>query len=338
MKGPEQPAPRGRPRTITRDRIADAGIQLGLPNITFVGVAAALGVSHMALYKHVPSLEALKRLVAEEVFARWQIPLPHDDRDGLQAYLTVFSASVRTFVQAHPGVTPYVIRRLATTPPMRAKIDAHQRHIAEVYGITQEQARWLLATVAFHTLAAADTVYALAEQAHIAVTEHAAEAAEMEAELDQGIQALIVGALALLDDDDRRSGSTRFLDTSALPIARVHTFAASATQIDQWLADIEALIQAKQDFVLVYERLPTPGEPGDPAGRKRAVLWLKAHRAVFETYCRGMVLMCADADALPTLQGMLASLEKVYRVPARVACTTDEMHAHVQALTAACVN
>ena len=29
-------------------------------------VAAALGVSHMALYKHVPNLEALRHLIAEE--------------------------------------------------------------------------------------------------------------------------------------------------------------------------------------------------------------------------------------------------------------------------------
>lgn len=71
MKTPQQPATRGRPRIITRERIVDAGIQIGLPSITFVGVAAALGVSHMALYKHVPSLEELKHLAAEEAFKRW---------------------------------------------------------------------------------------------------------------------------------------------------------------------------------------------------------------------------------------------------------------------------
>jgi AcrR family transcriptional regulator len=99
MKAPEQPATRGRPRTITRERIADAGIQLGLPNITFVGVAAALGVSHMALYKHVPSLEELKHLVAEEIFSRWQIPQSRGNtRKGLKEYLNVFSASVQAFV------------------------------------------------------------------------------------------------------------------------------------------------------------------------------------------------------------------------------------------------
>lgn len=335
MKAPEQPATRGRPRTITRERIADAGIQLGLPNITFVGVAAALGVSHMALYKHVPSLEELKHLVAEEVFSRWQIPQPcGNTRDGLREYLTVFSVSVREFVKSHPGVTPYVIRRLAATPPMLAKIDGHQRHIAEVYGIAKEQARWLLATVAFHSLAASDTVYSVAGKEPTTETDRAAEEAEMEEELDQGIQALIVGALAMLEDGARQPGSTRFLETSALPIARVREFPASAAQIDQWLADMETLIQAKQNFVLVYERLPAQDEPGDPDGRKKTVLWLKAHRETFGTYCRGMVLMCKDINALPALQGMLGPLEKAYRVPARVACTADEVSNHVVRLMA----
>lgn len=201
MKGSEQPATRGRPRTITRERIADAGIEVGLPNITFVGVAAAMGVSHMALYKHVSSLEELKRLVAEEVFNRWQIPMPRDDsREGLRQYLTEFATSVRNFVKSNPGVTPYVIRRLAATPLMLAKIDGHQRHIAEVYGITKDQARWLLATVAFHGMAVSDTVYSVAGREPTVDADRFEEEAEMEAELDQGMQALIVGVLTMLED------------------------------------------------------------------------------------------------------------------------------------------
>ncbi|MFK0377781.1 TetR/AcrR family transcriptional regulator [Pandoraea sp. NPDC090278] len=201
MKSPAQPATRGRPRTITRERIADAGIEIGLPNITFVGVATALGVSHMALYKHVPSLSELKRMVAAEIFSRWQIPQSSGGpREGLKEYLVVFATSVRDFVKAHPGVTPYVIRRLAATEPMIAKIVGHQRHIAEAYGISTEQARWLLATVAFHCMAVADTVYSVAGQEPVVGAERAAEEAEMEIELDQGIQALIVGVLAMMDD------------------------------------------------------------------------------------------------------------------------------------------
>jgi len=211
MKPPERPAAtRGRPRTITRERIVDAGIGIGLPNITFVGVAAALGVSHMALYKHVPSLDALKRLVAEEIFGRWRIPQAFgNERGGLKDYLIVFSTSMREFVKAHPGVTPYVIRRMAATQPMIDKIDGHQSHIAQAYGISKEQAQWLLATVAFHCLAVADTVYSVAGREPVVEADRATEEAEMEEELVRGMHALIIGALALLEEGFRSPpGST----------------------------------------------------------------------------------------------------------------------------------
>ena len=202
MKASPPPATRGRPRTITRERIVEAGIEIGLPGITFVGVAAALGVSHMALYKHVANLEALKNLVAEEIFTRWQIPrVDAGQRGELKEYLTVFATSVRLFVKAHPGLTPYVIRRLAATQPMLAQIDEHQSPIAQVYGITKAPARWLLATVAFHGIAVADTVYSVTGQP-VEEAQRLAEESEMEAELDRGMRALIVGALVLMDEED----------------------------------------------------------------------------------------------------------------------------------------
>ena len=205
MTPPQLPATRGRPRTITRERIVEAGIKMGLPSITFVGVAAALGVSHMALYKHVANLEALKSMVAEEIFTRWQIPQAGADQyNGLKDYMMVFATSVRVFVKAHPGLTPYVIRRLAATQPMLAKIDDHQSHIAQAYGLSKEHARWLLATVAFHGIAVADTVYSVTGREPVLEAERAAEEAEMEAELEQGMHALIVGALVLLEQDAQK--------------------------------------------------------------------------------------------------------------------------------------
>lgn len=205
MKPPQPPATRGRPRTITRERIVEAGIEIGLPNITFVGVAAALGVSHMALYKHVENLEALKCMVAQEMFTRWQIPQA-DTGCSLREYLIAFATSVRVFVKAHPGLTPYVIRRLAATQPMLAKIDEHQNHIAQAYGLQKEQSRWLLATVAFHGIAVADTVYSVAGREPVEAAACAAEEAEMEAELAQGMQALIVGALVMLEENAHGDG------------------------------------------------------------------------------------------------------------------------------------
>jgi len=193
---------RGRPPSITHARIADAGIALGLRNITFVGVAAALGVSHMALYKHVASLEALKQLVADEIIRRWRIPQAlGNDPEGLHVYLTLFSASIQAFVKAHPGVTPYMLRRMAASDAVIEKIQSHQRHIAQAYGIAQERAQWLLATVAFHCFAAADTVYSVAAQEPVVDADRAAEEAEMEVEFTRGMQALIVGALLLSAGD-----------------------------------------------------------------------------------------------------------------------------------------
>ena len=113
----------------------------------------------------------------------------------------MFATSVRLFVKAHPGLTPYVIRRLAATQPMLAKIDEHQSHIAQVYGITKAQARWLLATVAFHGIAVADTVYSVTGQP-VEEAQRLAEEIEMEAELDRGMRALIVGALVLMDEEE----------------------------------------------------------------------------------------------------------------------------------------
>lgn len=203
-------APRGRPPSITRARIAEAGVAIGLPHITFTGVAATLGVSHMALYKHVPSLAALKQLVAEEIFTRWQLPeVDEQGRQGLRDYLLAFSSTARAFVRAHPGLTPYVLRRQAATPAMLDKIEAHHRHIARIYDLRPAQARWLLSTVAFHCIAVSDTVYSLAcppaqpdeEPEDLAsAAARAAQQSEMEAELEQGMQALIVGALALLEE------------------------------------------------------------------------------------------------------------------------------------------
>jgi len=204
MEKSKHPAIRGRPRTITRERIANAGIKIGLPNITFVGVATAMGISHTALYKHVESIEELKHLVAEEIFSRWQIPQAQDiTNGGLKEFLLIFTASVRELVKSYPGLTPYIIRRLAATQPMFAKIDEHQRHIADVYGISKEKARWLMATVTFHCLAVADTVYSIAGRDPKLEADRIMEETEMEQELIQGVHMLIIGALAMLEEGNQ---------------------------------------------------------------------------------------------------------------------------------------
>jgi len=191
---------RGRPRTITHERIAEAGIQVGLPALTFIGVANALGVSHMALYKHVPNLEELKRIVVTEIFNHWQIPpLGDGEYDSLESYLLVFTASLRALVKAHPGLAPYLIQRAAATPSMMAKIDAHHCLVGRTFHLSKEKARWVLSLVAFHCIAVADTVYATVNNPDISASANRADSAEIEADFELGMRTLIAGALLRLD-------------------------------------------------------------------------------------------------------------------------------------------
>lgn len=160
--------------------------------------------------------------------------------------------------------------------------------------------------------------------------ERVVEELEMEGILRLGMTALIQGALAMHEQDISSGISTTFLDISALPMARIHEFPLTMDLATQWLDDMETLIKAEKEFVLVYESLPDPSTPGDPEGRKKAVLWLKAYREGFGRYCRGMVMMCDDPAQLPALQEMVGPLEKVYRVPSGVASNPDELRAFIQ--------
>lgn len=194
---------RGRPRTITRERIADTGIKIGLSNISYISVATELGVSHMALYKRIPNLEELKLIVAEEVFSRWEAPeVKNNGSHNLKSYLISFSTSLQHLVKSHQGLTPYLLRKSITTQPMIAKIHDHQRLIAHAYNISEEQARRLLATVAFHCIAGADTLYSVIKEKTITETDFVLEESEIEEEFAQGMYALIVGSLAILEDDN----------------------------------------------------------------------------------------------------------------------------------------
>lgn len=196
----DKPAPaRGRPPTITRERIADAGIDIGLPDLTIVGLAAQLGISHMGLYKHISGLDELRRLVAEEIFLRWQFPSPIDAGTGpLEAYLTTFAESVWGLVAAHPGIAPYLLRGDMITRAMTRKIVTHQEELTRVCGISFARSRWLLLTIAFHCVAVADTV--LPKAAADDDGSRCEEESVIDPEHRSGIRALIVGCLAILDE------------------------------------------------------------------------------------------------------------------------------------------
>jgi hypothetical protein len=68
----------------------------------------------------------------------------------------------------------------------------------QAYGITKEQSLWLLSSVTFFCVSAADTVYSAAGQESLEGADWQLEEAEIKAELVEGTHALIAGALVLL--------------------------------------------------------------------------------------------------------------------------------------------
>lgn len=189
------PAPRGRPPSITPARITAAGAALTLPRLSFVGVATALGVSHIALYKHVANLAALKELVADGIFAQWQAPALQPGAHSQEEDLMRFHRSLRALVLHNPGLAPYLVRQGSKTAGMLRRIQAHHQAFAQTHGLTGSRAAWLLNTVAFHCVALADTVYAADPAQQDEPAHHQAEA-----NFDRGMRALVRGLIASVDD------------------------------------------------------------------------------------------------------------------------------------------
>ncbi len=190
----ETKSARGRPRReMTRAQIADAGIAMGLPAISIVGVAAALGVSHMTLYTYVSSLDELKQLVADEIFLRW--PLQEPQGEPLKDYMEAFGISMWHLVEKHPGIAPYLLREDLITPAMRAKISDHQHVLMRAYNLSFKQAHWLFLTVAHVCVAVADTLIPRDSKLHAATAGQGINAGYA-----SGVHALITGALIILDE------------------------------------------------------------------------------------------------------------------------------------------
>jgi len=203
----------GRPRTITPERLADAGMAMGLPNVTMLGMAAALKVSPTALYRHFSRLEDLKASIAQETFLRWPLPpVKHCGGQTLETYLLQLAACMWDLVEHHAGLSSYLLRPDMMTAAMRDKIYAHHESVADTFGLPLAQVQWLLSTVTYHCVAVADTLLPLpARLPHTQGGAHWLRAAGIPADAwaqhlrqryDQGARAMVVGALAVVGEMD----------------------------------------------------------------------------------------------------------------------------------------
>lgn len=127
---------------IDRDAVLEAALDLGdnegLEAITLRRLAELLGVTPMALYRHVAGKEELLDGLAELLYAELELPEPHGD---WWAELTALARSTRRTLVAHPWAVPLFARPLSG-PHGEALDDALEATLLGA-GFTQRDAREL---------------------------------------------------------------------------------------------------------------------------------------------------------------------------------------------------
>lgn len=96
----------GRPALIAVDDVLRVGRELGMRRLSINAVAARLGVSATALYRHVENRWALERLVGESLLAELE---PHEDpAQGIEQHLLSFGVQLWRFTVERPGLASYM--------------------------------------------------------------------------------------------------------------------------------------------------------------------------------------------------------------------------------------
>jgi AcrR family transcriptional regulator len=96
----------GRPAQVVVGDIVRAGRELGMARLSINAVAAKLGVSATALYRHISGRWELERLVGESLLGELEL---HDEPDaGAERHLVAFGLQLRTFVLDRPGLAGYL--------------------------------------------------------------------------------------------------------------------------------------------------------------------------------------------------------------------------------------
>jgi AcrR family transcriptional regulator len=121
-----------RPPRIDRAAVLDATLALadeeGLAAVSMRAVAARLGVTPMALYRHVGDKGQLLDGLVEQLLL--ELPLP-DGTLPWRERLDALAAAMRATARKHPRVFPLLLQRPATTPGAVRARDA-------VYGVLRD--------------------------------------------------------------------------------------------------------------------------------------------------------------------------------------------------------
>ena len=121
---------RGRPPALSLTRIVDAGVQLasrqGLGAVSMARVAAELGSSTMALYRHVATKDELLELMVDSALG----PPPADPIAGWRPGLARWAWSQHARIRAHPWTIRIPLSGPPTTPNQVAWLEAGLQALA----------------------------------------------------------------------------------------------------------------------------------------------------------------------------------------------------------------
>jgi AcrR family transcriptional regulator len=147
----------GQKAGLSREKVLDAALAVadaqGLDAVGIRAVASALGVTPMAIYRHVESRDDLVAGIGERVLAELELPAPTGE---WQEDLRDLARSFRRTVLAHPASVVVLLRRPFFTPEAMRITDAVLAILAAA-GFPPERAvalygqiaRFLLALVLF---------------------------------------------------------------------------------------------------------------------------------------------------------------------------------------------
>jgi AcrR family transcriptional regulator len=176
----------GRPAQIDRTAVLEASLELadeqGLSAVTMQAVADRLGVTPMALYRHVDNKADLLDGVVERILL--EVPLPDPDAPWADR-LTGLARGTRKAALRHPQVFPLLLQRAAATPGARRTRDV-------VYGALREAGLAEDVVVQLERLMATAVLGFAASEAGGRFAAHSAEQLDADFELLQSMLATAV--------------------------------------------------------------------------------------------------------------------------------------------------
>ncbi|MEC7761277.1 MAG: TetR/AcrR family transcriptional regulator C-terminal domain-containing protein [Pseudomonadota bacterium] len=131
----------GRPAVISREKLVETMIEVGVQSRQLKPVADKLGVTTPALYRHVNALDDLVEMATDELLKRY--PIPEDGGEEWAEWAFELALVLREFFMAFPGLAEYTIGRSPLHPEVmrRHKLSVD---IAIRSGFTPLKALWAL--------------------------------------------------------------------------------------------------------------------------------------------------------------------------------------------------